>query len=279
MVAVRMGHLRKLAPRNDGLFIHRVRARHVERHRIKRGKHTDIRHDGNIVFRMAVAVRRHIHNEADMEIRSAGKHRLRVFGNLAIQDIVALILRRHDRILRANADTTAAAHTFIMVNRGLSVYDGRAVVRAHFRAASAADTTLLHNIRLARAVHFHFSGTGAAAHAHVFEGAAEARALMSLEMVQRDDDVRVHDRPADFCFLHVLAAFNRHEHIVRAFQPVGDDDMTVRGKRRKAVLISGIEMVERVFPAAHIQRIAIRQKRLAAEFLDDPHDHGRVVGT
>ena len=44
--------------------------------------------------------------------------------------------------------------------------------------------------------------------------------------------------------------------------------MATGGKRGKAVDISRVQMIERIFAAADIERVAIGQKRLAAALFD-----------
>ena len=59
--------------------------------------------------------------------------------------------------------------------------------------------------------------------------------LMTLEMRQRDEDIGVHHGAADACGLAVFAAHDRDLDIVRALEPVGDDDVTAGGERGIAV--------------------------------------------
>lgn len=77
---------------------------------------------------------------------------------------------------------------------------------------------------------FHLARAAAAAHAQVFDGAAEAGGLVPLEVVEADDDVRVHDGPADLGLLHIFAARHRHQRLVGALEAVGDDDLAAGGK-------------------------------------------------
>ena len=58
---------------------------------------------------------------------------------------------------------------------------------------------------------------------------------MPLEMVQRNDNIRIHDRPADMGNLAVLSAFNRHVNIVGAAYAVRYNVLTAGGKGGKAV--------------------------------------------
>ena len=76
---------------------------------------------------------------------------------------------------------------------------------------------------------------GAAAHAQVLQRATEACLLMALEVVQGDDDIRIHNGPADFRLLHHRAPRHRHSYIIGALQAVGNDHMAAGGVGSKAV--------------------------------------------
>ena len=149
---------------------------------------------------------------------------------------------------------------------------------ADLDAAAAAYTERLIHMRLSGAVHLHLSGAGPAAHTDVFQRAAEARRFMPLEMIQRDEHIRVHDGASDLGFLHILPAFHRNQHLIRSLQAVGNDHMTARGKGRKAILISRVHVIQRIFSAAHIQCVAVGQKRLSAQLLHHLYHHCRIIG-
>ena len=133
-------------------------------------------------------------------------------------------------------------------------------------------------MRLSGAVHLHLSGAGAAAHTDVLQRAAKSCGFVSFKMTEGDEHIRIHNGASDLGFLHIFSAFHRNQRLIRSFQAVGDDHMTARGKRGKAVLICRVQMIQRVFSSAHIQRVAIGQKRLSAQLLYHLHHHGRIVG-
>ena len=97
-------------------------------------------------------------------------------------------------------------------------------------------------------------------------------------MRQRDDDVRVHDGAADLCLLDILAALYRNGDIVGAFQTVANQNMAAGGEGREAVQIRGFYVVKGVLPAAHIERIAVRQEGLSAQAFYHVSHGFRVVG-
>ena len=165
-----------------------------------------------------------------------------------------------------------------MVDAGLAVGDVGRVVGADLDAAAAADAGVLVDERLARGVHLHLAGAGTAAHADVLQRATEAGAFVPLEVGQGDEHVSVHDGAANLGFLHIGAALHGDQGLVGAFQAIGDDDMAAGGKRRETVGVGRVDVVQRVLAPADVQRVAVGQERLAAQFLDDLGDHRRVVG-
>ena len=109
----------------------------------------------------------------------------------------------------------------------------------------------------------HLSGPTAAAHADVFQSAAEARLLMALEVGQGDEHVGIHDGPADLGLLHQLAAHHRHSHLVAALDAVCDDDLASRGQGIEAVETRRIQMIQPVLPSAYIQGVTVGEEGLA----------------
>ena len=92
---------------------------------------------------------------------------------------------------------------------------------ADFSAGSAAYTFLPVSQGPPVAVHFPLPGAGAAAHSHVFHGAAYAGLFVALKMGEGNDNIRIHHRPANFGSLHIFAALHWHVHLVRTFQAYG----------------------------------------------------------
>ena len=86
---------------------------------------------------------------------------------------------------------------------------------------------------------------------------------MSLKVSQGNDDVRIHNGPANLCLLHILSV-NRHQGFIRSLKAIGNHDMASRGKGIIAILISSVQMVQRIFPPPHIEGIAVGQKYLTA---------------
>ena len=102
---------------------------------------------------------------------------------------------------------------------------------------------------------------------------------MALEVGQGNKNIRVHHSPADFGLLHIFAAFHRDLHLIVALQSVGNDDVAAGGIGGEAVDIGGFQVIQSVFPTAHIQRVAVRQEGLAALALHQIYHHLGPVGT
>ena len=66
------------------LCIDRVSAGHIQGYRVKGSEHTDVWHNGRVIFRMAVAVRGHIDHKADVEIGASVHNGFCVLCNLAV---------------------------------------------------------------------------------------------------------------------------------------------------------------------------------------------------
>ena len=72
-------------------------------------------------------------------------------------------------------------------------------------------------------VHVLFAAGACAAHAYVFDCAAEAGAHVPLEVRHRHKRLRVVDGAGDFNFLEMFAAVELHADVVASAKPVGYD--------------------------------------------------------
>ena len=256
---------------------HGVNARLIQGHGVEGGEHPHVRHDRHVVLRVAVAEGRDVDRQADVEVGAAMQHRQRVLRHLAVEDLVGRAVVGRDGVHRADADAAPATDALGVVNRRLARLHLRGVVRADLGAAPAADALGVVDGRLAGRVHLHLARAAAAAHADVLDGPAEAGALVPLEMVERNDDVRVHHRAADLRGLHVAPARHGHLHVVRPLQAVGDEGVDPRDEGVVAVLVGRVEMVEGVLAPADVEGVAVGDEGLAAQFLDQVADRARVV--
>ena len=251
---------------HHGHAVARVRARYVQRHRVKAGEHPHVRNDSRVILTVAVAVRRNLVDDIDMESRAAVHHSLGVLGHLAVQLVVGGIVAVIYGVKIACTDAAAAAHTFAVVDARFAVFiKSNGSVRAVFHAHAAAPANAFVHVRLTRAMHVHLSCARTAAHADILDGAAEARALVPFEVGQRNEYIRIHHGAADMGLPDVFAAAHGHVHLIRPLQAVCNNDLAAGGKWRKPVFISRFDMVQRIFAAPHIQRVAVCQKRAAAQ--------------
>ena len=124
----------------------------------------------------------------------------------------------------------------------------------------------------------HLASTAAASHAQVLHGAAKSGLLMALKVGEADHNVGVHECLADLGLVHVLTALDRNECLIGALEAVGDDNLTARGIRGEAVLVGGVDVLERVFAATDVERVAVGEEGLAAQLLHDVRDGTGVVG-
>ena len=213
-----------------------------------------------------------------MEAGAAVHHRLGVLGDLVIQVGGALVPVDLHRVLGTDGDAAPAAHTFVVVDVRLAVFDDGRAVGADPAALAAADAVFLRHVGLARVVLLHLTGAAAAAHADVLQAAAEARRLVPLEMGQGDEHIRVHDGAADLGVLHILAARHGHLHLVAALQTVGNDDLAAGGHGVEAVEHGAVHVVQGVLTPAHVQGVAVGEERLTAPFLYKIRHGPRPIG-
>ena len=172
------------AARHQGLSIGFVDAGLVQCHRVERCKHAHIGDDGNVVATVAVALRRHVHHQTDVEVRLAVQHGLGIFGNLLVHHRLGLVPFGHDGSCGAVGNAVAAAQAVLFVHHGLAVDHMDTVVGAVLHAVAAAHTQTAADMWCAAAVHLHLALFRAAAHADVLQRAAETGIDVSLEMGQ-----------------------------------------------------------------------------------------------
>ena len=241
---------------------------------------------------MAVAVGTDVHGKRDVEARAAVDNGLCILGDLAVEHVGRGVIAGLDAVLVACRNAASAAHAAIVVDGGhvhragvavgklalAGAVERDSVVRANLFAGTAANAVLGRDVRLAGGMLLHLAGTAAASHTQVLHGAAKAGLLMALKVGEADHDIGVHESLTDLGLAHVLAALDRDERLVGALEAVGDDDLAARGIRGKTVLVGGIDVLERVFAATHIERIAVGEEGLAAQLLHDIRDGAGVVG-
>ena len=264
----------------------------VDGDRVEAREHADIVDDRRVVFGMAIAVGADIHSQRNVEAGTILDNGLGVLGDLTVEHVGRGFIAGLDGVLVAHADAAAAAHAAIVVDSGhvhrassaagklalAGAIERDSVVRADLFAGMAANAVLGRDVRLAGGMLLHLAGTAAASHAQVLHGAAKTGLLMTLKVGEANHDIGIHERLTDLGLVHILAALNRDERLVGALEAVGDDDLATRGIRGKAVLVGGVDVLERVFAATDIERVAVGEEGLAAQLLDDIRDGAGVVG-
>ena len=251
----------------------------IQCHRVKGGKHADIRQDGGIVLAVAVAVGADVLHQTDVEAGAACADGGGILGHLAVQHLVGAVVLRVDGVKVAGTDAAAAALALCLINDGLVVLVVGDGVRAALlgAAVAAAAQALLHR-RVTGSVLLHLARAGTAAHADILDGTAEAGGLVALEVGQADEHIRVHDGTADLGGLAVFAARHRHLHLIGAAQTVGDEHLTAGGHGPEAVELGTGQVFQRVLAAARVQGVAVGQERQTALLLAQVGHGLGVVG-
>ena len=196
-------------------------------------------------------------------------HRLGVFCDLPVQIRHRLIPVDLDGVPGTDGDAASAAHAAAVVDVGLPLRNGQGAVGADPGTHPAAHAVFMVHMGLSGVVLLHLPGPAAAAHADVFQSAAEARLLMALEVGQGDEHVGIHDGPTDLGLLHQLTAHHRHSHLVAALDAVCDDDLTSRGHGVESVETRRIQMIQPILPSPYIQGVAVGEEGLATPLLHE----------
>ena len=253
----------------DGLcFLAEIHAGLVQGNRIERGQHTDVRKNRRIIFRMAVAVGGNIRDQADMETGSSVADSLAVFCYFFSQNGICVLRIILNGVKGAGPDTSATALAEIMINIGFSCIIGNGVGTALSGTSAAASAVFLDDMGLSGIVLLHLASPASTAHADILQGSSESGGLVSLEMCQGQENIRVHDGMADIGFLKMLAVTDRHFNVVRSAQPVADNDLAPCCHIVESVYLRAVQMIRRVFPGTRIQGIAVGQEWGSPVFLN-----------
>ena len=228
---------------------------------------------------MAVAVRRNIHNQRDMEMRTPVQHGSRILRHLAAEDFIGIVIVVGNRIKCAGTDAAAAALADILVDDRLACFIGNGIRAAFLRTASAGHAEFRIHFRFSVIVLRHLARAAPAAHADVLDGSAKARTLMPFKMVQGYEYIRIHYGMTDIGLLAIDAVRYRYRNIIGSAQAVADDDLAARADRIEAVDICAVKVVQGILPASRIQRIAVRQEGHPVSFPNQLRHGSRVIRT
>ena len=145
-------------------------------------------------------------------------------------------------------------------------------------AHAASDALVVVHYGLAVTVHGALACRGTKAHAQILQRAANARALVALEVGQADDGVGVHGRAANERLLAVFPV-DGYGNMVVAQKAIGDDDMAAGLKRAKAIFKGGGQMIQRIAAHAGVQSVAVRQEGARSHILERIHHNLGIIGT
>ena len=228
---------------------------------------------------MAVAQGRDIAYYRYMEAGPSVRHGLGIFGHAAVELLHGGVLGEVYGVEVARSDAASAADAVVVVDRHLLPLriEGESVVSAFAHASAASPAAAFVDHRLAVAVLVLLPGSRAAAHAYVLQRTSESGHLVPLEVRERDEYVGVHYRASDFRLLYIFASLDGNGDVVGALEPVRYYHWTAGAERGEAVLPGTVEMLQGVLAAPRIQRVAVGEEGLAAEFAHDFDDGPRVV--
>lgn len=104
------------APFADWLSVTGISAGHIQRDWIERGKHTNVWNNWNIIFPMAVAEGRYIHDNIDVELRTPSHYRFGIFRHFHAELFSRAAACIRNCVDKAGAYTAAASNAFTVVN-------------------------------------------------------------------------------------------------------------------------------------------------------------------
>ena len=117
-----------------------IRACLIECDRIEGGEHTDVRKNRSVIFRVTVAVRRDVRDQADVEAGSAVTDCLGVFGDPPVQELVRIPAVVFDRVEGTCTDAASAALAEFRIDEGFPGVIGDCVGSALPGTSSAASS-------------------------------------------------------------------------------------------------------------------------------------------
>ena len=177
---------------------------------------------------------------------------LGILCHLPVQQIARIPLHSLDGIESTgpNAAATALAKVWIDISLVILIGDGIGAALPGTAAAALAEFCV--HLWFAGRMLLHLSCSAARAHTDVLDGTTETSHLMALEMGQADENIRIHDGPANLGLLDILTILDRHLSLIRTPETIGDDDLAARRERIEAVDIGTIQMLQSMLATAGI---------------------------
>ena len=90
---------------------------------------------------------------------------------------------------------------------------------------------------------------------------------MSLEVVEADEHIGIHDSTTNLCLLYILTTSNWHFHFVCTFQTITNQNRTAYSEGSESVFPCTIEMFEGILSATRIEGVTVGQERATTQFL------------
>lgn len=148
----------------------------VQRNRVKGGKHTHVRQNGNVVCSVAVTLGRNVPYNGYMEAGTTIHNSLCILSHAAVKLLNGGILSVAYRVKVAGGYTATTAHAGLGVYVHFSAFrvKHQTVIGTLLHAELAATAFLFGHKGLAIAVLGTFTGSGAAAHTDILYSAAKA---------------------------------------------------------------------------------------------------------
>ena len=202
-----------------------------------------------------------------MEVWLVSYHRCGIFRHLTAHPLCGRAVLIADRIKSAGSQTSSAALAELLIDKRLSALKGDGIRTALPCALPAASAKIRIHYGLSVIVLLHLAGTACASHAEILDGSAESAHLMSLKMIQRDDDIGIIQGPSYVGLLAVFAVFYRDRYLICPLESVSYEHITARSHAVKSVHFGIIKMIHRILSASGIEGIAVSKKRLAPQLL------------
>ena len=130
-----------------------------------------------------------------------------------------MVVGRVDGIEVAGSNASTTAQTVLCVHLHLHGFliKGQAIVGTLEHTTLASAALRLADFNFPTDMLVALAGTGTASHTDVFDSTAEACHFMSLEVIEADEHIGIHDSPAYLGLLYIFASSNRYFYIVRTF--------------------------------------------------------------
>ena len=101
----------------------------------------------------------------------------------------------------------------------------------------------------------------------VLDGIREAKELLADMTEVAQDNIIIYGNSSLNIMYDTCLLYTSNQSFVRTLQPVCNQDMTSGGIGGEAVYISTLQMIQGILTAAHVEGVAVSQKRLSSQLL------------